>query len=153
MTDRPDGRDIDGIDRHLGARIRDRRRAIGISQSKLAEALGLSFQQIQKYEIGANRVSAAVLWRISQVLAVAPGYWFDALPTSEAEAARHDQAAALLFTDDGQALARAYAAIGARSARLALIGIAEALAAQPFAESEEVQSKPDPRPVAAARRR
>jgi transcriptional regulator with XRE-family HTH domain len=116
------------IDRHVGARIRRRRREAGVSQAKLAETLGVSFQQVQKYEIGANRVSASTLWRISQVLGVEPGYWYDGLPADDSEAVRYDQAAVLLLTDEGQDLARAYAAIGPRSARLALIAIARELA-------------------------
>jgi transcriptional regulator with XRE-family HTH domain len=128
MTDTLDAGAIERVDRHMGARIRHRRRELGISQARLAEALGVSFQQVQKYEIGANRVSASTLWRISQILDVSPGYWFDGLPANDAEVVRYDQAAQLLLTDDGQELARAYAAIGARSARLALISVARELA-------------------------
>lgn len=130
MTDTLDIDAAERIDRHMGARIRHRRREVGISQAKLAETLGLSFQQVQKYEIGANRVSASTLWRISQMLGVAPSYWFDGLPADDGEAVRYDQAAELLLTDDGQDLARAYAGIPTRSARLALISIARELAGQ-----------------------
>lgn len=130
MTSEIEGLPPEKIDEHVGARIRHRRREVGISQSTLGEALGVSFQQIQKYETGANRVSASVLWRISQVLGVELSYLFDGLPANEGEVVRYDQAAQLLLTDDGQDLARAYAAIHSRSARLALIRIAQELAGQ-----------------------
>jgi transcriptional regulator with XRE-family HTH domain len=130
VTDTLDAGAIERVDRHMGARIRHRRRELGISQAKLAAMLGVSFQQVQKYEIGANRVSASTLWRISQMLGVEPGYWFDGLPVDDGEAVRYDLAAQLLLTEDGQTLARAYAGIGARSARLALIAIAQELGGQ-----------------------
>ena len=56
------------IDRHVGARIRDLRLALGMSQETLGGAIGVSFQQVQKYEKGSNRVSASRLWRIGKVL-------------------------------------------------------------------------------------
>lgn len=58
------------IDEHVGARIRDRRKALGISQEKLAEALGVTFQQIQKYEKGVNRVSASTLFNVVRILEI-----------------------------------------------------------------------------------
>ena len=58
------------IDVHVGQRIRARRKALGVSQEKLADELGLTFQQVQKYERGANRVSASKLWEIARVLQV-----------------------------------------------------------------------------------
>ncbi|HMO43605.1 MAG TPA: helix-turn-helix transcriptional regulator, partial [Phenylobacterium sp.] len=54
------------VDRHVGLRIRLRRKELGVSQEKLAEAIGLTFQQVQKYERGANRVSASKLWEIAR---------------------------------------------------------------------------------------
>jgi len=116
------------VDCHVGALIRHRRRELGISQTQLGDTLGVSFQQVQKYEVGANRVSASTLWRISRALDVTPGYWFDGLPGDDAEAVRYDLAAQLLLTDDGQNLARAYTEIDSRSARLALVAIARELA-------------------------
>ncbi len=64
----PAARKATAFDRHIGVRIRGCRSAQGISQEKLAEALGISFQQVQKYESGANRVSAATLFRIAKEL-------------------------------------------------------------------------------------
>ncbi len=68
--------DVDG---HVGRRIRERRRALGISQEKLGSALGISFQQIQKYEVGTNRVAAGRLWDIAKVLEVDVGYFFEGI--------------------------------------------------------------------------
>jgi transcriptional regulator with XRE-family HTH domain len=65
------------IDIHVGARIRLRRTLLGISQMKLAEAIGLTFQQVQKYESGANRVSSSRLVDIANVLDVSISYFFE----------------------------------------------------------------------------
>jgi transcriptional regulator with XRE-family HTH domain len=69
----------DSIDVHVGARIRDRRRELRLSQSDLAKALGLTFQQVQKYERGRNRVSASKLWYIAKALDVAVQWFFEEL--------------------------------------------------------------------------
>src|ERR1700712_5176962 len=74
----------DVFDVQVGQRIRARRLWLGLSQSELGAALGLSFQQVQKYERGANRVSAAVLVRIAERLAVSPGDLLGESPRSEA---------------------------------------------------------------------
>ena len=65
------------IDRHVGKRIRLRRTLLGLSQEQLGDELNVTFQQVQKYERGANRVSASRLWDISQILDVQIGYFFD----------------------------------------------------------------------------
>ena len=67
------------IDRHVGERIRRRRVMLGLTQEQLGEALGISYQQIQKYETGANRVSAGRLFMISQILEVGIAVLFDGL--------------------------------------------------------------------------
>lgn len=69
----------DDIDLHLGKRLRRRRRLLGLTQQQLAGACGVRFQQIQKYECGANRISAARLWQLSEALEVPVGYFFDGL--------------------------------------------------------------------------
>lgn len=65
------------MDVHVGQRLRVRRSLLGLSQEKLADAIGLTFQQIQKYERGTNRVSAGRLFELSKVLDVPVGYFFD----------------------------------------------------------------------------
>ncbi len=72
------------IDAHVGARLRLRRLLLGISQEKLGDALGLTFQQIQKYERGANRVGASRLFDMSRVLDVPVAYFFDDMPDETA---------------------------------------------------------------------
>jgi transcriptional regulator with XRE-family HTH domain len=68
------------IDVHVGARIRLRRTLLGMSQERLGEALGLTFQQVQKYERGVNRVGASRLFDLSRVLDVPISYFFDDMP-------------------------------------------------------------------------
>src|SRR3954471_3174119 len=67
------------IDLHLGKRLRRRRRLLGLTQQQLAGSVGVRFQQIQKYECGANRISAARLWQLSEALEVPVGYFYDGL--------------------------------------------------------------------------
>ena len=69
------------IDRHVGSRVRMRRILLGMSQEKLGEALGLTFQQVQKYEKGTNRIGASRLQQISTTLNVPPSFFFDGAPT------------------------------------------------------------------------
>lgn len=80
--DNPQGSPAGGpnpIDMHVGGRIRLRRRLIGVSQERLAHDLGLTFQQVQKYERGANRVSASKLYEIAKSLQCDVGYFFEGL--------------------------------------------------------------------------
>ena len=67
------------IDRHLGKRLRQRRRMLGQTQQQIAEAVGVRFQQIQKYECGANRISAARLWLLAKALEAPVASFFDGL--------------------------------------------------------------------------
>ena len=77
----------DPVDRHVGARLRLRRCLLGMTQGDLAAAIGLTFQQVQKYEKAANRVSASMLHRIAGVLAVPVGFFFDDLSEDMTEGA------------------------------------------------------------------
>jgi transcriptional regulator with XRE-family HTH domain len=70
-------------DAHIGTRLRQLRRAHGLSQSKLGEMLGLSFQQVQKYERGINRIGSGRLWQISRLLDVPITYFFEGLEEGE----------------------------------------------------------------------
>jgi transcriptional regulator with XRE-family HTH domain len=69
------------IDRHVGSRVRMRRMMLGMSQEKLGDALGLTFQQVQKYEKGANRIGASRLQQISQILQVPVSFFFEGAPS------------------------------------------------------------------------
>ena len=72
------------VDVHVGARVRVRRTLLGMNQTKLGEALGVSFQQMQKYENGANRISASRLFDLSRLFDVPIGFFFDDMPTAVA---------------------------------------------------------------------
>src|SRR3974390_1258007 len=73
------------IDRHVGSRVRMRRMMLGMSQEKLGDALGLTFQQVQKYEKGANRIGASRLQQISQILQVPVSFFFEGAPSQRSE--------------------------------------------------------------------
>ncbi len=80
------------IDKHLGKRLRMRRRSLGLTQQQIAEAVGVRFQQIQKYECGANRISAARLWLLAKALQAPVGVFFDDMAEdAEAGAAEDDE--------------------------------------------------------------
>ncbi len=72
------------IDLHVGSRVRMRRVLLGMSQEKLGTSLGLTFQQVQKYEKGTNRIGASRLQQISKTLSVPPSFFFDGSPNVEA---------------------------------------------------------------------
>lgn len=110
------------VDLHVGGRIRLRRRAIGMSQETLAEALGLTFQQVQKYERGANRVSSSKLYEIARSLKTPMEYFFQGLgdpaaasPYDEADTGDAD-VHAFLMTNEGMELASVFPKV--RKARL-----------------------------------
>lgn len=78
----------DPIDIHVGSRVRLRRTLLGMSQEKLGDALGLTFQQIQKYERGANRIGSSRLFKLSQILDVPVSFFFDDMPEEVEQANR-----------------------------------------------------------------
>jgi len=75
----------DEIDVHLGRRLRRRRRLLGLTQQQLAAACGVRFQQIQKYECAANRMSAARVWQLAEVLQVPVSYFYEGLVEAQNE--------------------------------------------------------------------
>src|SRR5437667_11354289 len=95
------------VDKYVGSRVRMRRIMLGMSQEKLGEALGLTFQQIQKYEKGTNRVGASRLQQISEVLQVPVSFLFDGGPSgalgrdASAESASPAYIADFLATSEG----------------------------------------------------
>ena len=124
----------DDIDLHLGKRLRRRRRLLGLTQQQLAGACGVRFQQIQKYECGANRISAARLWQLSEALEVPVGYFFDGLSDGaprlrEREAERTGNVAGpgeLVARKETLDLIRAYYQLGERPRRR-LLDLAKSL--------------------------
>jgi transcriptional regulator with XRE-family HTH domain len=95
-------------DAALGARIRARRRTMGLTQAGLADSLGLSFQQVQKYERGANRVSASMLYRIAVSLGVSVAWLFEAEGEAEGRDVGEARVGDFLTSDEGRALADAF---------------------------------------------
>ncbi|MBR4932633.1 MAG: helix-turn-helix transcriptional regulator [Alphaproteobacteria bacterium] len=79
MTDKQDFKNnvLDTIDEYIGSRIRLRRNLLGLSQDDLAKKLNISFQQIQKYEKGTNRISGSRIWQLARILNIPAGYFFD----------------------------------------------------------------------------
>lgn len=71
------------IDEHVGKRLRQRRRLLGLTQEKLAQAVDIRFQQIQKYESGSNRISASRLWSLAKALDVSVTYFFEGMNGAE----------------------------------------------------------------------
>jgi len=115
MTDEISGaRSPNPVDLHVGGRIRMKRKVLGVSQERLAEALGLTFQQVQKYERGANRVSASKLYEIARFLQAPISYFFEGLadPTSEDAGSNTDGAEQFvhdfLMTPEGLELAATF---------------------------------------------
>ena len=121
------------IDVHVGKRVRTRRMLIGLSQEKLGDALGVTFQQVQKYEKGSNRISASRLQGIARLLDVPVAYFFEDAPVGmpmapEAVARPAPDGAGLLETPEGVQLANAFSAIDDAQIRRRLVDLAEALA-------------------------
>ena len=106
-------RDPNYIDVHVGARIRMRRQLVNMSQERLGELLGITFQQVQKYEKGSNRISASRLFYASKTLGVPVQFFFDGLPGSEGADGRReggsgDEFSAALMSTEGVQLAKAF---------------------------------------------
>lgn len=88
------------IDRHVGSRVRMRRMMVGMSQEKLGDALGLTFQQVQKYEKGTNRISASRLQHIASILGVTIAFFYEGAPTGgEGDAGFAENASPAYMTD------------------------------------------------------
>ena len=123
------------IDKHVGARVRMRRLMVGLSQGKLGEALDVTFQQVQKYENGANRIGASRLQQLARVLDVPPAFFFEDAPTGGAKAAGFSEPEGnayvvdFLSTSEGLQLNRAFCAIKDPKVRKKILDLVESLAA------------------------
>ena len=117
------------MDSHVGLRIRMRRKEMGVSQERLAESLGITFQQVQKYERGANRVSASMLTRIAKTLDVPVAEMFG---ESTANSGAVDEVAALLAEPGALELLKAYAVLPKGVSRSALVEFVRSLRSQPI---------------------
>ena len=115
------------VDRHVGALIRVKRRALGISQSDLANALGITFQQVQKYERGTNRVSSSKLYEIAQKLDTPLSAFFEGLDTPEGGDSIASSLIAFLGESGSQDLVTAFKAMNP-ALRRQLVALAKAMA-------------------------
>lgn len=118
----------DPVDVHVGARIRLRRTMMGISQEKLGDGLGVTFQQVQKYEKGANRVGASRMQQISNVLDVPVSYFFEEAPDGGASDAETSELASFIASAEGLRINRAFASIKNPAARKKLAALISAVA-------------------------
>ena len=116
------------IDLHLGKRLRRRRRLLGLTQQQLAAAVGIRFQQIQKYECGANRISASRLWQLAEALEVPVSYFYDGLAEAQARAAEgvSEPREGMMARKETMDLIRAYYQLGERPRRR-LLDLAKSL--------------------------
>jgi transcriptional regulator with XRE-family HTH domain len=122
------------VDKHVGSRIRMRRLMLGMSQEKLGDGLGLTFQQVQKYEKGTNRVGASRLQHISQLLQVPVPFFFEGAPHLPGEPSGIGPAPSpayvfnFLATTDGLALTKAFMQIKQTSMRRRIVHLVEEIA-------------------------
>ncbi len=120
----------DDIDAYLGRRLRRRRRLMGMTQQQLADSVGIRFQQIQKYECGANRISAARLWGLAEALEVPVSYFYDGLSESQERRGEATRAPDVAGRKETQDLIRAYYQLDERPRRR-LLDLARSLNTDP----------------------
>jgi transcriptional regulator with XRE-family HTH domain len=122
------------IDKHVGSRVRMRRMMLSMSQEKLGGALGLTFQQVQKYEKGTNRIGASRLQQISHILQVPVAFFFEGAPSSHpqvdgmGEAPSPTYVSDFLATSDGLALTKAFMEIKEPKLRRRIVDLVEEIA-------------------------
>jgi transcriptional regulator with XRE-family HTH domain len=122
------------IDKHVGSRVRMRRMMVSMSQEKLGDALGLTFQQVQKYEKGTNRIGASRLQQISLILQVPVSFFFEGAPPPPGspegfgEASSPASVQEILSTSDGLALVKAFAQIQNAKLRRRIVDLVQEMA-------------------------
>jgi len=118
------------IDQHVGARLRLRRSLLQMSQSELGEKLGVTFQQVQKYERGTNRIGASRLFHVARVMEVPVSYFFEGLDTEGASELKGPDSETLydfIASPDGLALASAFSGIRDQTVRRRVIDLLRSL--------------------------
>jgi transcriptional regulator with XRE-family HTH domain len=122
------------VDVHIGQKVRTRRNLLGLSQTELADAAGITFQQIQKYEKGVNRVGASRLQQFSEALGVPPSYFFEGVPTVGKKTPARQEGelsegtiVSFLGTREGAALVRVFMAVKQKPIRQNVIAFIETL--------------------------
>ena len=122
------------IDKHVGSRVRMRRMMLSMSQEKLGDALGLTFQQVQKYEKGTNRIGASRLQQISQILQVPVAFFFEGAPSLNPQPDGMKDAPSpayvsdFLATSEGLALTKAFTRIKEPKLRRRIVDLVEEIA-------------------------
>ena len=125
---------VDPIDKHVANRVRMRRLMLDINLSELADALGLSFQQVQKYEKSTNRISASRLQQISSILQAPIPFFFEGAPRGAGTPVKQVRAVSpqyiydFMATADGLNLAKSFSRIQNRKLRHAIVGLVEQIA-------------------------
>jgi transcriptional regulator with XRE-family HTH domain len=135
LSEETEGRRPNPVDLHVGGRVRMRRKLLGVSQEQLADSLGLTFQQVQKYERGANRVSASKLYEIARTLQVPVSFFFDGL-ADPMDGSEHDEVGQqaerivqeFLTTPEGLELAEVFPKIGRGRVRRQVLDLVRAMA-------------------------
>ena len=120
-------------DRHVGSRVRMRRIMLGMSQTSLADRVGVTFQQIQKYEKGTNRIGASRLQEISNTLQAPISFFFDGAGTGDLP----DDVSEFLTTSDGLALMLAFTKISNANTRNSVVALVEQLSNQSAGTAEK----------------
>ena len=124
------------VDKYVGSRVRMRRIMLSMSQEKLGESLGLTFQQVQKYEKGTNRIGASRLQQIAEILQVPVSFLFEGGPSAPAQAGGMSEApspayvADFLATSEGLALTRAFTRLTDPKLRRSIVDLVEQMAAR-----------------------
>lgn len=125
------------IDKHVGSRVRMRRMMLSMSQEKLGDALGLTFQQVQKYEKGTNRIGASRLQQIAQILQVPVSFFFEGAPHTQsgtsggmAEAPSPAYVSDFLATSDGLSLTKSFMRIKSSKLRRRIVDLVEEIAGE-----------------------
>jgi transcriptional regulator with XRE-family HTH domain len=128
------------VDRYVGSRVRMRRIMLGMSQEKLGDALGLTFQQVQKYEKGTNRVGASRIQQISEILQVPVSSLFEGGPSGTTNTEEFSEGTSpayvsdFLATSEGLALTRAFTRITDAKLRRSIVDLVEQIAAREAAD-------------------
>jgi|SRR5665213_1494160 len=121
MTGRGKRKAPDAVDVNVARRVRARRLAMGLSQTQLADYSGITFQQVQKYETGSNRISASRLLEFSNALEVPVSYFFDTDPKSDVP----DSVVQFSRTSDGMVLANSFTRIKSKPLRRSIVRLVE----------------------------
>lgn len=117
---------------HVGRQIRLRRLLMGLSQDQLAAALGLTFQQVQKYEKGVNRVGAGRLFELSGILGVSVGFFYEGVASNRPDSGPHpgDRVTEFLSSEEGLKLSQAFLRIKAQQVRRRILDLVVLLAGE-----------------------